>query len=277
MTLTVASLPPAVASELEQDLRRERLAARRKRILAVAVPLAAVAGLIGLWQLVVTGLAVPPYIAPSPVAVVQTLVSDWSNLLANLWPTLLESVAGFALGNLFAVCLATLFVYSRTAEQAFYPLAVFVNTIPILAIAPILVLIFGPGMFGKVVIAALISFFPTLVNMVRGLNALSPQMLELARICSASPAEIFWKFRLPASLPYLFAALRIAATTSVIGALVGEWVGSDRGLGALIIESTFNYRAGLLYATVILSSGLSVFMFGLVALAERLVLRWRPD
>ena len=124
------------------------------------------------------------------------------------------------------------------------------------------------------VIAALICFFPTLVNMVRGLQAISPQALELARILSASKSEVFWKMRLQSSLPFLFSALRIAATTSVIGAIVGEWVGATRGLGALIIEATFNFNSPLLYATVFLSSGLSVLMFALVALTERLVIRW---
>ncbi|QPM90141.1 ABC transporter permease [Pseudooceanicola algae] len=276
MTMATSSHTPT-AQELDDDIRAERRASRRASLRATMIPIATVTALILLWQGVVTWLQVPSYIAPAPTQVVGVMISDWDNLLANLWPTLIESLAGFALGNIIAVILATVFVYSRTAEQAFYPLAVFVNTIPILAVAPILVLLFGPGMTGKVVIAALISFFPTLVNMVRGLRSLSPQMLELARICSATPAEVFWKFRLPASLPYLFSALRIAATTCVIGALVGEWIGSDKGLGALIIEATFNYRSGLLYATVILSSGLSVFLFAMVALAERVFLRWRPE
>ncbi|MXN17975.1 ABC transporter permease subunit [Pseudooceanicola sp. GBMRC 2024] len=272
--MTASSGP--TPAPIDADIRAEMQAERRARMRATLVPVITVIGLILLWQAVVVLLHVPAYIAPAPTQVMATMVSDWANLAANLWPTLIESVAGFVLGNLIAVLLATAFVYSRSVEQAFYPIAVFINTIPILAIAPILVLLFGPGMSGKVVIAALISFFPTLVNMVRGLKSLSPQMLELARICSASPAEVFWKFRLPASMPYLFSALRIAATTSVIGALVGEWVGSDQGLGALIIEATFNYRSGLLYATVILSSGLSVAMFAMVALAEKLFLRWRP-
>jgi len=183
-------------------------------------------------------------------------------------------VLGFFAGNLAAVLIAVAFVHSRTVERAFFPIAVFINTIPILAIAPILVLILGPGLSAKVVIAALICFFPTLVNMVRGLQAISPQALELARILSASKSEVFWKMRLQSSLPFLFSALRIAATTSVIGAIVGEWVGATRGLGALIIEATFNFNSPLLYATVFLSSGLSVLMFALVALTERLVIRW---
>ena len=110
--------------------------------------------------------------------------------------------------------------------------------------------------------------------MVRGLQSVSDQSLELARILSASKSEVFWKIRLPSSLPFLFSALKIAATTCVIGAIVGEWVGADVGLGALIIDSTFNFRAPLLYATVFMSSGLSVFLFATVTITERLVVRW---
>lgn len=259
------------APDLEAEARAE---ARRRKLMAGAVPLACAAGLILLWQLGVKGFGVPTYIAPAPSDVAATLIDKFPLLMQNFWPTLLESVAGFAVGNIAAILIAVAFVHSWHVERAFFPIAVFVNTIPILAIAPILVLIFGPGLTAKVVIAALICFFPTLVNMVRGLKSVSPQALELARILSASKAEVFWKMRLPSSLPFLFSALKISATTSVIGAIVGEWVGADLGLGALIIDATFNFNSPLLYATVFMSSGLSVLMFALVSLAERWIVRW---
>ena len=218
----------------------------------------------------------PTYIAPSPVQVLQVFVEQGDILWLNFWPTLLEAVAGFALGNSIAVLLAVWFVHNRLAERAFYPIAVFINTIPIIAVAPILVLMLGNGYALKIVIAALICFFPTLVNMVRGLNAVSPQMLELMRVLSASDREILWKIRLQSSLPFLFAALKIASTTCVIGAIVGEWIGSNYGLGSLIIEATYNFRAPLLYATVILGAGLAVAFFVTTTLIERRVLKWKP-
>ena len=251
-----------------------RSAARRERFVSSIVPIGTAVALVGLWQLGVRGFGVPAYIAPAPSDVAVTLVEKFPLLMRNFWPTFVESVAGFTVGNLAAILIAVAFVHSRNVERAFFPIAVFVNTIPILAIAPILVLIFGPGMTAKVVIAALICFFPTLVNMVRGLQSVSPQTLELARILSASKSEVFWKMRLPSSLPFLFSALKISATTSVIGAIVGEWVGADLGLGALILDATFNFNSPLLYATVLMSSGLSVLMFALVTLAERRIVRW---
>ena len=240
----------------------------------LAIPVGTAVALILIWQFGVRIFGVPTYIAPAPSDVVAVFYDEFPLLLRNFWPTLYESVTGFFVGNLAAILIAVAFVHNRTVERAFFPIAVFINTIPILAIAPILVLIFGAGLTAKVVIAALICFFPTLVNMVRGLQAVSPQALELARILSASKSEIFWKMRLPSSLPFLFSALKIAATTCVIGAIVGEWIGADLGLGALIIDSTFNFRSPLLYATVFMSSGLSVALFVLVSIAEKLIVRW---
>lgn len=149
------------------------------------------------------------------------------------------------------------------------------HTIPIIAVAPILVLLFGNGYTPKIIIAAMICFFPTLVNMVRGLKAVSPAALELMQVLSATKAEIFWKLRLQSSLPFLFAALKIAATTCVIGAIVGEWIGSSFGLGALIIEATYNFRSSLLYATVFVAALLAVLLFSVVSLLEARVIRWK--
>lgn len=237
--------------------------------------LAAAVGIILGWQAIITLGGVPTYIAPGPSDVIQTFVTDWRLLLTNFVPTLGEALAGFFVGNLVAVLLAIWFVHNKLAERAFYPVAVFINTIPIIAVAPILVLIMGNGYAPKVVIAGLICFFPTLVNMVRGLQAVSPQMLELMRILSASKGEVFWKVRLQSSLPFLFAALKIASTTCVIGALVAEWIGSNFGLGALIIEATYNFRSPLLYATVFVASGLAVTLFAIVSLVEHRVVRWK--
>lgn len=237
----------------------------------------AVVGLIVLWQAVVTIFSVPTFMAPSPLEVLYAFRENGAVLWANLLPTLLEAALGFVFGNLVAILLAVWFVYSATAEKAFYPIAVIIKSIPIIALAPILVLIFGNGIAPKIIIAGLICFFPTLVNMVQGLKSASPAMLDLMRVLSASRAEIFWKVRLPASLPFLFAALKIAATSSVMGAIVAEWIGSSYGLGALIIEATYNFRSPLLYATVVIAAGLAVALFFVVSFIERRVVRWKPE
>ena len=261
--------PRPIATSGRPDRSRGRW---RRRAPAIA----AATGMLVLWQAIVTGFGVPTWIAPSPIQVLQVFVERGDILWINFLPTLMEAASGFLVGNTVAAVLAVWFVHSQLAERAFYPIAVFINTIPIIAIAPILVLLLGNGYAPKIVIAALICFFPTLVNMVRGLKAVSPQMLELMRVLSASGREVLFKIRLQSSLPFLFAALKIASTTCVIGAIVGEWIGSNYGLGALILEATYNYRAPLLYATVILGAGMAVAAFVIVTLVERRVLKWKP-
>lgn len=239
-------------------------------------PIVAALGLLAAWQLGAWAFGLPIYIAPTPVQVARTLVAELPVLLRNFVPTALESLVGFFIGNTVAILLAVVFVHSKRLEAAFYPIAVFINTVPVLAKAPILVLIFGLGMTSKVVIAAFICFFPTLANMVRGLQSVNPQSLELMRVLSASRAEVFWKLRVPSSLPFLFSALKIASTTSVLGAIVGEWIGADLGLGALIIEATHNFRSPLLYATIFVASGWAVVFFAVVSFVERRVVTWKP-
>lgn len=274
--MTDLSLSPAreAAIKAEQDafLAHQRSVRLKRRLL----PLAGVIGLIAVWALLVYGLKVPPFVAPSPQLVAVTLVTKFDVLMTNLLPTAIEAISGFLLGNLAAILIATAFVHKKSLEQAFFPVVVLINTIPVVAKAPILVLLLGNGMEPKIAIAALICFFPTLVNMVRGLESVNPQALELMRVLSASKTETFFKLRLLNALPYLFSALKIAASTAVIGAIVGEWIGSTTGIGALIIQSTYNFDSAMLYATVIVGSAFSVLFFLVITLIERLVVRWQP-
>jgi NitT/TauT family transport system permease protein len=261
----------ADAAEAEFRRARERDAWRRRLLPALGI----VVG-IAAWELIVVGLKVPPFIAPAPLVVVETFIAKFGVLMSNLWPTVVEAVAGFLIGNLFAILLATVFVHHKTLSITFFPLIVLINSIPVVAKAPILVLMLGNGFAPKIVIAAVICFFPTLVNMVRGLESVNPQAMELMRVLSASKGEVFWKLRLYNSLPYLFSALRISASIAVIGAIVGEWIGSNYGIGALIIQSTYNFDSALLYATVFLGSAFSMLFFMSISLIERLVVRWQP-
>lgn len=238
--------------------------------------ISAAVGLVVLWQFVVWFFKIPTFMAPSPVDVAYAFQDNAKILWTNMLPTIFEAFLGFVFGNLVAILLAIWFVHSSTAEKAFYPIAVFIKAIPIIALAPILVLIFGNGLAPKIIIAGLICFFPTLVNMVQGLKSASPAMLDLMRVLSASNTEILWKVRLPSSMPFLFAALKIAATSSVMGAIVAEWIGSSFGLGALIIEATYNFRSPLLYATVVIAAILAVVLFFIVSVIEARMIRWKP-
>ena len=267
----------STAPRIDDEEARYREAQRRARWRRRALPALGIVGLIALWWAVVVIFQVKPFIAPSPWAVVQTLYLKRDVLLSNLVPTAGEAFGGFLLGNFVAIAVATLFVHYRRLQEIFFPVVVMFNSIPVVAKAPILVLLMGNGVEPKIAIAALVCFFPTLVNSVRGLEAVNPQAMELMRVLSASKTEIFFRLRLLNALPYLFSALRIAASMCVIGAVVGEWVGATVGIGAMILQATFNFDSPLLYAAIVMSATLSGMFFLLVTLAERWIIRWHPE
>ena len=273
--VSVASAAAITAPDTEYQawaIARQRRLWRRRLLPALGI-----AGLIVLWWAVIAIFEVKPFIAPSPWAVVETLYAKRAVLLDNLLPTAIEAAGGFLLGNLAAIAIATVFVHNKTLQDIFFPVVLMFNAVPLVAKAPVLVLIMGNGMEPKITIAALVCFFPTLVNMVRGLESVNPQAMELMRVLSASKTEIFFRLRLLNALPYLFSALRIAASMCVIGAVIGEWVGATVGIGAMILQATFNFDSPLLYAAIVMSATLSGLFFLLVTLAERCVIRWQPE
>ena len=274
-TLDIGLSLPAGGLDTEElaYLSQRRRALRMRRIL----PTIGIVGLLVVWWAIVVGFGVKPFIAPSPGLVLQTMFAKRDVLLQNLLPTAMEAAGGFLLGNLAAILVATVFVHSRTLESIFFPVVLMFNAIPVVAKAPILVLIMGNGMEPKITIAALVCFFPTLVNMVRGLESVNPQAMELMRVLSASKSEVFFKLRLFNALPYLFSALRIAASMSVIGAVVGEWIGATQGIGAMIIQATYNFDSALLYSAIVMSACLSGAFFLVIATLERWLIRWQPQ
>jgi NitT/TauT family transport system permease protein len=249
----------------------------RLRSVGWVQPMAGLIGVIVIWALAVQLLSIPQYLIPSPWAVVQSMVERRETLLINFIPTAIETVLGFLIGNVIGVGMAVLFVHWNGVRRTFFPLAVVAKTIPIVAIVPVLVLMLGYGYAPKIAIAALITFFPTLINMVIGLQAVDRQALELFRVYSATGSEEYRKLRFHASLPYFFAALEIAAPTAVIGSIVAEWIGAEKGLGFLIIQATHNYRTPLLYATMVVSSLFALSLLAIIASVRRRVVRWDTE
>jgi NitT/TauT family transport system permease protein len=242
--------------------------------LQIGLPIFGVSSILLTWQFLLPLTGVPEYIAPTPTQIFVVFRSQLPMLLSNFKPTFIEAIAGFVVGNTLAVLSAIVFAYSRIVRLAYFPVILFFNTIPILALSPIIILIFGLGMLPKIIIAAFICFFPTLVNMIRGLMSATPNEEELLRVLSATRWETFWRLHFPRSLPLLFASLKISSATAIIGAIVGEWIGSDKGLGALIIQATLNYQSGKLYAAIIMSSLLSIGLFLLTSVVEKLLVRY---
>jgi NitT/TauT family transport system permease protein len=243
------------------------------RFTSLAAPVFGALSILLAWQFLLPLSGVPAYIAPTPTKILSVFFSQTDLILSNFTPTAIEALAGFVFGNTVAVLFAIIFAYSKFIRQAYFPVVLFFNTIPILALSPIIILIFGLGMTPKIIIAAIICFFPTLVNMIRGLGSATHNEEELFHVLSANKFETFMRLHFPRSLPMLFSSLRIATATAVIGAIVGEWIGADKGLGALIIRATFNYQSDQLYAAIVAASFLSITLFAIVAAVEVRVLR----
>jgi NitT/TauT family transport system permease protein len=272
--VTIANPARVLATDAATPAMPARAAAGTVLLRRLLLPLLVMAILVVAWDVAIRVLGIPAYVIPTPAAVGQALIKERARLADNAIPTILESLGGFALGNLVAIAAAIAFVHNNTLERALYPVAVAVRTLPIVAIAPILVLMLGNGYAPKIAIAALITFFPTLVNMVEGLESADPQAMELMHVLSASKAEAFRYVRWPSSLPYLFSAMRIASTSSVLGALVAEWIGTNKGLGYLIVLTTYDFRTALLYAAMVVTSAIALGFFFLVSILEWLLVRW---
>ncbi|MSQ43704.1 MAG: ABC transporter permease [Chloroflexi bacterium] len=241
------------------------------------VSVGGLAALLLAWEASVSIWSIPLYVLPAPTVIALQIERDWALLVRHLQPTLLEAMGGFVIGNLIATGLAAGFVYAPPLSRMLYPVAIGLRTIPLVAITPLLVVWLGNGYAPKIAIAALISFFPTLVNMSRGFASSSKDQLELMHALAASQWQVFRLVRWPASLPYLFASLKIAATSSVLGAIVAEWIGSDRGLGYLIVAATFEYRVARLWATIAVSTALALAAFLMVVAVEHLAIPWRSE
>lgn len=240
------------------------------------VPLSLAAGLV-IWQLLVLGLKQPAFILPGPGLVWQRFLRALADgtLLGNSWVTLLEVLTGLVLGASLATCLGYLLAKSRLMERVLSPYLVASQAIPVVAIAPLLVIWFGPGMFSKVLICALIVFFPVLVNTTVGLRAVPDNLRDLMHSLHATRLQILFYLEVPAALPIFLGGLRIGATLSVIGAVVGEFVGASSGLGFLINIGRGQYDTALVFVAIFALVAMALSLYGLVVLLESRLLAWQ--
>jgi NitT/TauT family transport system permease protein len=228
-----------------------------------------------LWELSVRIGNIPAYMLPAPSAIFQEFIDYGHRLLPNAGVTLFEVLLGFALSVLISIPLAVLIVYSRPIERMIYPLIVSSQTVPMVAVAPLLLTWFGYGMTPKIVIVILQTFFPIVVNTVMGLNSASREMIYLAKSMGATNWQVFWKFRLPQALPSIFAGLKLATAMSVIGAIVAEFVGANAGLGYVILVSGASFNITRQFAAIILIILIGVVFFAVLELIEKLAMPWR--
>jgi NitT/TauT family transport system permease protein len=237
------------------------------------------AALVGLWELIVVGFDVPAYLVPAPSRVGQALYAGFASQIYvdNLYVTLVETLAGFALGCVLAFFFGSIIALSRTVEYHLNPIIVMFQAMPKVALVPLMVVWFGLGITSKVVAAALVSFFPLMVNMIAGLRSADEDRVNLMRSLSASRWQIFRMLQLPNALPYMFAGLEIAMIFALIGAIVAEMNNAEKGLGMLMQSLNFNMDVAGEFSILFILAILGLILNGLIRLVRRRVLFWDPS
>lgn len=231
-------------------------------------------GLLLAWQLAVDWGGVKEYILPSPLAALKAYFRPNYQWTANFLATFYATIGAFALSAVLGIGLAVVIVWNDMLMRTVMPVLVLFNTLPKIALAPLFVIWLGYGIWPNIVIGTTIAFFPMVVNSAVGLATAEPEMLELVRSLKASRWQVFTKIRFPNAVPYIFTGLKLNATMSVIGAIVGEFVASERGLGALIITGGVTLETPSIFASLILISVLGLALYGVVVAVERIVAPW---
>ncbi len=240
----------------------------------VLPPAVALAAVLLSWEMWTRARDISILLVPPPTRVIDRLLDRPGFFLGEGMITLYEAMLGLGIGASVAIIAAVIMAHSRLAERALFPLAILVKVTPVVAVAPLLVIWFGFGLWPKVCVAALISFFPFLVNSITGFRSVNPGVLEFVRSLRASPLEIFLKLRVPSALPFLFAALKVSLPLSLIGAVVAEWFSGDRGLGLVIFTANYQLDTPTLFAAICVLAVIGVVLNLAAAFLERRVLFW---
>jgi putative hydroxymethylpyrimidine transport system permease protein len=242
-----------------------------------APPLALLVAAVGVWELVVRVRDVPDYLFPAPTAVAKAFDSDGRVLASATWVTVREVVLGYALAVAVALALAIVLHFSALLRRALLPILVLSQTVPTVLLAPILAILFGFGLTPKLIVVAVVCFFPIVVNAVDGLRSTDAELVRMMRTLDANRSAIFRRVELPGALPAIFTGARVAATYAAVGAVFGEWSGSSAGLGFVVLQSEPSLDTARIFAAVLILSALALALYGLVSLAERLLIPWHRE
>ncbi|MBZ9623644.1 ABC transporter permease [Clostridium sp. FP2] len=227
-----------------------------------------------IWQIAIDKWKVPQYILPSPKDIIITLVNILPSITKHIYATLCEALIGFTISILLALILAILMDNVKLIKKCIYPILVVSQTIPIIALAPLFVIWFGFGTLPKIIVVVLVCFFPIVISLMDGLESVDMDMINLLKTMGASKFKIFTMVKLPASTVNFFSGLRIAATYSIMGAVIGEWLGGDKGLGVYMIRAKNSYALDKVFAVIIIIVLLSMGLFGLLYLLQYFFTPW---
>jgi NitT/TauT family transport system permease protein len=247
----------------------------------IARPILLIIALLLLWEFAVWVFRIPPYLIPTPRSVVVQLVVEWPRIWRESLVTTYATLGGFVLSILIGIPLALAIAYSRLIESLLYPILVFSQSIPKIAVAPLFVVWFGFGIVPKIIAAFLLGFFPVVVSTVMGFKSVESDMIDLVRSMRASRWQVFMKVSFPHALPSIFSGLKVSVTLAVVGAVVGEFVGSNSGIGYVLQIANGNFDLPLMFAALFVLSMIGVLLFAAVDLVERLSIPWhmsrRPE
>lgn len=245
-----------------------------KKVLTMLLPGISVLIFILLWEFGVRIADIDKWILPKPSNVLLSLMQQRTLILEHSLQTIAESMLGLCVAIVLGVLVATMIDLSDLLRKAFYPLLVITQTIPIIAIAPLFIIWFGYGMLPKVVVVLLVCFFPIAINLADGYRQVDEQKVRLLKAMGANSYQIFRMVKIPSALPFFFSGLRIAGTYSVMGAVIGEWLGANRGLGILLIRSSKSFLTEQVFATIVIIVILSLLIYLLVELMARIIMPW---
>jgi ABC-type nitrate/sulfonate/bicarbonate transport system permease component len=248
----------------------------RRLINRASIPLFYV-GILLLWQFMTTILETPNYILPSPLVIWLELINSFPLLLMHARITVIEVLVGFSIALFLSVVLSIAMDRYKYVKDLLYPMMVITQTVPIMAIAPLMMIWFGFGLTPKIIVVVLVCFFPIAVSLTEGLSSVEPELIDLMKTMDASESQIFLKCKLPASLPSFFAGLRIAATYSVMGAVVSEWVGAQEGLGIFMTRVMKSYRTPALFAVIIFIIAITLIFVAIIDAIGRKAMPWTNE
>jgi NitT/TauT family transport system permease protein len=230
-----------------------------------------------IWEFLTWALKVPNYFLPRPSEIISEFSLHFTFFLKNLGITMSTVISGYLIANILSFITAVIFTHSKTIEKSLYPQIIILKTIPILALAPLLILWLGIDISSKIAIVALVCYFPLLVNTLKGLKTVDEDALTMFKSFSASRWQIFLKLRLPNSLPYIFSALKISTTLALIGAFLGEYLSGNAGIGYLILLYSRIFESPTAFAAIAMSSLAGILFFGLVAFIEKKIVFWQKS
>lgn len=230
--------------------------------------------LIIIWEIIIKLYKVPEHILPAPSAIINALIENWEILWINTRTTIIEATAGFVIAIIFGVIIAVIMNNSKLMKDILYPILVLSQTVPIIALAPLFMIWFGFGIVTKIVIVIVVCFFPITVSVVEGLETVDKDLINLMKVMKANSWQIFTKVQLPSVLPSFFSGLKIAATYSILGAVIGEWIGAKNGLGIFMTRAMNSFRTDVLFADILIVVILSIMLFKLIEIISKIIMPW---